>query len=328
MEKKQIIGLVVAAIVFVAVCSTSVITKSYSDSRYNIISDIESIVSTTDMPVEPFVGVVRVEGTILNTASSDLFYTESYNHTDTLSFIEDLQNSDYNRGIVLYIDSPGGGVYESDELYLKLKQYSDTTARPIWTYMASQACSGGYYIAMASDLIFANRNTWTGSIGVIMSLSNYKDLFDKIGIKTVLFTSGPNKAIGNGGTEMTPEQSQILQSLVDESYSQFLSIVSDGRNMDIETLKPIADGRIYTAQQALDLNLIDDIVTYEDMVYNFRNELQEDVIFYTPKKPLSKFSSLFGMIGNKKSISNSEVFEQFLKTERNGVPMYYETIRK
>lgn len=148
-----------------------------------------------------------------------------------------MKNSPYNKGILLIVDSPGGGVYESDELYLKLKDYKETTGNPIWTYMKSEACSGGYYISMASDKIFANRNCTTGSIGVIMSLVNTKDLYDKLGIKEINITSGKNKAMGSSGQDLTDEQKEILQSNVDEAYEQFVSIVADGRKMDVETVK-------------------------------------------------------------------------------------------
>ena len=197
MNKKQIIGLIVAATMFTFVGVSNIITKSYTKSINNNISQAETLsdmmLSSTKvvLPVEKFVGVVNVEGIIQDTQSTSSIFgmAESYNHQKTLSYIDDMKNSDSNKGILLYVNSPGGGVYESDELYLKLKEYKEITGRPIWTYMGSQACSGGYYISMASDKIYANRNTWTGSIGVIVSLYNYKELYDKLGIKEEHITS-------------------------------------------------------------------------------------------------------------------------------------------
>lgn len=323
MEKKQIVGFIVAAIVFVFVCSTNVIVKNYSNNQYNnVVSNLESIINNSnDLPLEPFIGVVKVEGTIMNTTSTGLFETESYNHKNTLEFIDDLKNSQQNRGILLYIDSPGGVIYDVDELYLKLKQYSEQTARPIWTYMASTACSGGYYIAMASDKIIANRNALTGSIGVIMSSSNYKEFLDKLGIKTINFTSGRNKAMGDPSGEITQEQINIYQSIIDEAYQQFLEIVSDGRGIDIETLTPIADGRVYTAKQALELNLIDSIQSYENTIDLICSELDENLIFYTPKNSLNKFSSIFSAVNNN---SDLETISKILNISGKEVPMYYE----
>lgn len=328
MKRKQIVGFIVAAIVFVFVCSMNVIIKNYYDNgRNNLISDLESVINNSnELPTEPFICVVRVEGTIMNTISNSLFDTESYNHKSTLELIDNLKNSNQNKGILLYIDSPGGVIYDVDELYLKLKEYSEQTARPIWTYMASTACSGGYYIAMASDKIFANRNALTGSIGVIMSSSNYKEFLDKLGIKTVNFTSGRNKAMGDPGSELTQEQIDIYQSIIDEYYQQFLEIVSQGRNINLETLIPIADGRVYTAKQALELNLIDEIQNYDETINQIRLEADENIIFYTPKNSLSRFNSIFSSIKNNNS--ELETISKILDFGGKEVPMYYANIHR
>ena len=188
--------------------------------------------------------------------------------------------------------------------------------------MGDEACSGGYYVSMASDKIYANRNTWTGSIGVILSLSNYKGLMDKLGVDTVLFTSGPNKSMGNPGVEMTKEQSGIFQGLVDESYEQFVGIVAQGRKMSVETVKPIADGRIYTAQQALDLKLIDGIQNYEDAQAQMKKELGGNVTFFTPKSSEFNLNSLFSM-AKSYTATDAEKVKELLETQESGVPMYY-----
>lgn len=325
MKKKQITGFIIAALVFALVGSLNVVTKNYSAEK---ISSLKSI-SDYNLPMEEFIGIVKVEGTIIDTGSPGLFETAyTYNHKKTLDYIDDLMNSSSNRGILLYVDSPGGGVYESDELYLKFKEYSEKTERPILTYMASTAASGGYYISMASDRIYANRNVLTGSIGVIMAASNYKELMDKLGIKTILFTSGPNKSMGNPGIEMTDEQKSIYQSIVNESYNQFLNIVSEGRNIDIETLKPIADGRVYTANQALNLNLIDGIKTYDETLKEFKDLIGYDVTFYIPKSGYSDFSSLFSYFEKQKNSSEIDILTNYLNTTGKGVPMYYENIHR
>lgn len=334
MNKKQIIGLIVAASIFTFVGVSSAITKSYTKSIANKASNINQLESLNDimlsstkltLPFESFIGVVNIEGVIQDAqATSSIFgITEGYNHKNTLSYIEDMKNSENNKGILLYVNSPGGGVYESDELYLKLKEYKEDTGRPIWTYMGSQACSGGYYISMASDKIYANRNTWTGSIGVIVSLYNYKDLYDKIGIKEDNITSGPNKALGSGGIEMTDEQRSIMQGLVDEAYDQFASIVADGRNMDINTVKPIADGRIYSANQALDLGLLDEVDTYENMKSDMEDLIGNNITFFTPKNTSNLFSSMFSLSDLVKSKSDAEIITAYLEDKANGGLMYY-----
>lgn len=325
MKKKQLIGLVVAGVVFAFVCSMSVLTNKASDSMLKKETLLKSLAQASDnfqLPTEDFIGVVDVEGTIMNTTTTSVFDTVSYNHERTLKLIDALKDSKYNQGILLTVNSPGGGIYESDDLYLKLKEYKEETGRPVWTYMESQACSGGYYIAMASDNIVANRNTWTGSIGVIIGLTNYKELADKIGFDTIYFTSGPNKAMGAATLDITDEQRGILQSLVDEAYIQFVDIVSEGRQLSADVVKPIADGRIYSAAQALELDLIDKVDTYENTVAAFQAETDDAILFEPAQDPWG-FSSLFGAAMKLKPRSDAEIMTQFLEKQGSGVPMYY-----
>lgn len=329
MNKKQIIGLIVAAIAFICVSGSSVLINSYSNSitkeSEESLKSVALSAGDVSIPSEDFIGVVKVEGVIQDTSESESIFssTEGYNHKKTLNYIDEMMNSRENKGIILYVNSPGGGVYESDELYLKLKQYKEETGRPVWTYMSSQACSGGYYISMASDKIYANRNCWTGSIGVITSLTNVKGLYDKLGIQEIDITSGPNKAMGASGLEMTDEQRAILQSLVDEAYEQFAGIVAEGRNMDIETVKPIADGRIYSAKQALELGLIDKVDTYDNMQKEMSDYIGEDVMIYTPSVEENILASLFSKMEGLKSKSDAQVISDYLEKQGNGGMMYY-----
>ena len=207
------------------------------------------------------VGVLYVEGTI---SESD----DTYNHQFALDAVQGMMDNSDNEALMLYVDTPGGGVYESDELYLKIKEYQETTERPVYAYFASQATSGGYYISASADRITANRNCRTGSIGVTMgTLYDVSGLLEKYGIKAETITSGENKAMGSMTSPLTDEQKQIFQSMIDESYEQFVSIVADGRGLDTDYVKSIADGRIYTAKQAESIKLIDGVVdTYDDAV--------------------------------------------------------------
>ena len=331
MNKKQIIGLIAAAVAFVFVSVASVITKTVSDNMSNkndqTKKSLESMLLSekVTLPDKDFVGVVKVEGTIKDESDSSSIFSnsQSYNHKKTLKYIDSMMESKNNKGIILYVNSPGGGVYESDELYLKLKEYKEKTGRPIWTYMASQACSGGYYISMATDKIYANRNTWTGSIGVIVSSTNVKGLYDKLGIKEIDITSGANKAMGSPGIDMTDEQRKILQSLVDEAYEQFADVVAEGRKMDINKVKPIADGRVYSAKQALDLGLIDNVDTYENMQQNMLDTVGKDVEIFTPESKANILSSLFEKAESLKPKSDAQVISEQLEKEGNGGLMYY-----
>ncbi len=222
----------------------------------------------------PYIGVLPVEGTIQSDSGSAL-YEGTYHHEWTLKKIEQLKEDNNNRGLVIAVNTPGGGVYESDELYLAIKDYKETTGRPVYSYMESQATSGGYYISAPCDKIMANRNCWTGSIGVtIGTIYDFTGLMEKYGVKSVTITAGDNKAMGSSTEKLTREQKEILQSLVDEAYEQFVGIVAEGRGMKVEDVKELADGRLYTAKQAKENGLIDEVCTYDEAVDDMKTRFE------------------------------------------------------
>lgn len=221
----------------------------------------------------PYIAVMYVEGSITSGQTDTFGLPVGYQHGWTLDKIDMIAADSDNRGLILFVDSPGGGVYESDELYLKLKEYKEATGRPVYAVMGSIAASGGYYISTAADRIFANRNTWTGSIGVtIGTIYDITALLEKYGVKTITITAGDNKAMGSMVEPLTAEQQAIFQSLVDEAYEQFTGIVSEERGIGLEDVKAIADGRIYTAKQAYEIGLIDSIGTFEDALNDMKEE--------------------------------------------------------
>ena len=327
MNRKQIMGLIAAALVFTFVSVSSMY------ARDQIAATVVDMISNVEKPAynesEPYVGVLDVEGVIIKDTSSTSFLSSpEYNHERVLDSIEEMTLSEANRGILLRVDSPGGSVYESDELYLKLKRYGEQTGRPVYVYMKSQATSGGYYIAMASDgKVFANRNTWTGSVGVIISLLNVKELYDKLGIKEIDIKSGENKSIGASGLVLTDEQRAILQSLVDEAYDQFVDIVTQGRKMSGDKVREVADGRIYTARQALDLGLIDGIMAYEELEELIQTELGFDVPIIEPQTGLSIWQQFARGIGQGLTgfrwKSDAQAIIEFVENKGNGALMYY-----
>ncbi len=213
----------------------------------------------------PYIATIYVEGTIASGQTDSFGIPVGYQHNWTLEKIDELISDHNNRGLMIFVDSPGGGVYESDELYLKIKEYKDRTGRPVYAAMGSMAASGGYYISAAADKIVANRNTWTGSIGVtIGTIYDISELLEKYGVNTVTITAGSNKAMGSITEPLTAEQQAIFQSLVDDAYEQFTGIVSEERGIELSEVQRFSDGRIYTAEQALELNLVDSIGTLDD----------------------------------------------------------------
>ncbi len=333
MKTKQIIGILVAGLVFILIGVSSMAADKYLGSKTEGIFDklsssLEDV--DTDKPDGKYVGLIRVEGTIQDSgSSSDIFEKEGYDHRGTLDTIDDYIDDDDNVGILLYVNSPGGTVNAADELYLKLKEYKKTK-RPIYVYMGDEACSGGYYISAIGDKIYANRNTWTGSIGVYIQLSNYKVLFDKLGIKTTYIKAGKNKTMGSATQDLTDEQKDILQSLVDESYDQFVDVIVAGRkNMTEEEVRKAADGRIYSSAQAKEVGLIDDIKTYEEVEDLIYDKLGEDVEIYEDEgeQPslLDIFTSGMNALLKLKSDEKTETEKvlDYVQNDGSGVPMYY-----
>lgn len=239
-------------------------------------SGLDQNVADASAISEDHIGVLYIEGTI---GDSD----ENYNQQYILDNIDAMMDNNANEGLMLYVDTPGGGVYESDEVYLKIREYQKETKRPVYAYFASQATSGGYYISAPSDKILANRNCWTGSIGVTTgTMYDISGLLEKYGVKAETITSGPNKSMGSSTQAMTDQQKQIWQTMIDEAYSQFVGVVADGRKLDEDYVRSIADGRIYTAKQAKANKLVDDVVnTYDDAVEQMKEDCDlEDAEIY------------------------------------------------
>lgn len=256
------------------------------------------------------IAVLDIDGEMSDSSST------SYDHYWIINTIDDLMDNPMNKGIFLRINTPGGSVYYSDELYNKLIEYKKTTKNPVYVYMEDMAASGGYYVSAAADKIYANRNCWTGSIGVTTgTMINVKGLLDKLGIKTETITSGRNKSMGSSTEDMTDEQRKIMQSLIDESYERFINIVADGRKIDIEKVREIADGRIYTAKQAKDLNLVYKICSEEDARELISKNIKMNNIKYivlSPPKP-SLIDKIDLVKGNKKPYGDIELNEEMSK---------------
>ena len=189
--------------------------------------------------------------------------------TQSQGIIEELHQFNDDEGvkaIILRIDSPGGGVGPSQEIYREVLKIKSNKKKKVITSMGSVAASGGYYIASASDLIVANPGTITGSIGVLMEFTNIEELFRKIGIKGVVLKSGEHKDIGSPFREMTPEEKRLIQSVIDNVHQQFIQAVADGRKIDRLKVAQVADGRILTGEQAKQLGLVDQLGNLQDAI--------------------------------------------------------------
>lgn len=265
--------------------------------------------------------VVQVVGNIQNAGSNALGVNDpSYHHGDTVAHVQALTEDAGNAGILLYLNTPGGGVYESDELYLALLAYQETTGRPVWGYMADTCASGGYYVAALADKLVANRNTITGSIGVYIALTDTSGLYEKLGIETVLVRSGDNKGTGLSGVPITDDQRAVYQSIVDEDYAVFVDIVAQGRGLSAERTRELGDGRIYSGRQAMENGLVDELGSWETTLAAFEAETGASPFYPN----FSRSTALGSLIGTfTAELPQNETETQLAMAEKYpvGVPM-------
>jgi len=221
--------------------------------------------------------------------------------TQSSGVIEEIrqhQEDDAVRAIILRIDSPGGGVGPSQEIYQEVLKARKK--KKVVTSMGSVAASGGYYIACASDLILANPGTITGSIGVVMQFSNFEELMKKIGVKGVVVKSGEYKDTGSPFRQMTPEEKKLLQGVIDNVQQQFVQAVAEGRKLEKRKVMEIADGRIITGEQAKQLGLVDQLGNLQDAIETVSKmvgiEGKPQVVY--PKKKYSIWDLLLKDIAN------------------------------
>jgi len=228
------------------------------------------------------------------------------------------------KAIILRVDSPGGGVSASQEIYREVKRVKDDKKKKIVISMASVAASGGYYIACPADKIFANPGTVTGSIGVIAEWLNYKELAEWAKVKPVVFKSGEFKDTGSPTRELTEAEKKYFQGMIEELYRQFVTAVTEGRQgkgeagveLTRERVVQLADGRVYTGEAAKKNGLVDEIGNYEDAVKataklaNIKGEPQ----IITPPKQKEGFSLLDLLLGATKikNISPSQLPNQLI----------------
>lgn len=210
------------------------------------------------------IAVIHLEGTIMD-EDTPLFW-EGYNHSRLLDEIDQAFTDSNVKAVILQVDSPGGAVSQTAEIHRKLLELKEEYDKPLYVSMGTMAASGGYYVATPADKIFAEPSTITGSIGVIMQSMNFAGLAEKYGVTENTIKSGKHKDIMSPTREMTKEEREILQSMVDEMYDEFVRVIVEGRNMDEATVRKVGDGRIYTGKQAKEVGLVDEIGNLDDTI--------------------------------------------------------------
>lgn len=200
---------------------------------------------------KPGVGLVEVKGMILDSR-------------ETVRQLRHFLKKDDIKAVVLRVDSPGGVVAPSQEIYEEVKRFA--AKKKIVVSMGSLAASGGYYISAPATIIYANPGTITASIGVIIKLSNIEQLMDKIGIKSTVIKTGKFKDSGSPLRELTAEDRAMFQSVIDSTHNQFIKAVASGRKLSEEEVRSIADGRVLSGEQAMALKLVDRLGTFQDAI--------------------------------------------------------------
>jgi protease IV len=199
------------------------------------------------------IAVVDLEGVILNPKT-------------TVDQLKKYADDDSVKAIILHVNSPGGGVAASEEIYREVKRIRDEKKKRIVAAIETVGASGAYYVSSATNKIYADEGSIVGSIGVISEWVNYGDLLKWAKLKAIVMKAGEFKDTGNPTREMTPAEQQYLQSLIDNMHSQFIQAVADGRKMKFQDVKAIADGKVWTGQQAASMKLIDQVADFQTAV--------------------------------------------------------------
>lgn len=291
MNSKKWTVIVIAIILIVATSLSSIGVPSLEEENYS-----RNFLAMLGRPVEVIeeegssaerILKINVEGAIDGSEAAG-----GYSQETTLYAVEQIKEDPTIQAVLLSLDTPGGTVYEIREVYDLMMDVKEETGIPVYASMGSMAASGGVYYAMMADEVYASPESWTGSIGVILSTLNMEGLLDKVGLEERVFKTGEFKDIGSATREVTEEEEEIFQSLIDDSFDRFIQVVMDGRDMDEKAVREIADGRIFTAEQAQEINLIDDILYEGEVIEKMKADLGLDnpQIFYFEKQS-SSFTS-------------------------------------
>lgn len=211
------------------------------------------------------IAVIYVEGVIMGGHGQSNVFVEQGGTDQVIKQLHEARDDESVKAVILRINSPGGSAAASQEVGVEIKKLR-ATGKIVVTSMGDVAASGGYWLAACTDKIYANSTTMTGSIGVYVPYANWEELYKKVGIYQEKIKSGPHKDILSPERTMTSEEREIIQLMVDDIYDQFVTVVAQGRNMEIDQVRKLADGRIYTGNQAKQLGLVDELGNMYDAI--------------------------------------------------------------
>lgn len=241
-------------------------------------------------------GIARAGGERIGVLEIDGMISES---KEVMQNIVKFKEDDSIKGVVLRINSPGGAVGPTQEIYREVVKLKDK--KPVYVSMGSLCASGGYYIASAGQKLLANPSTVTGSIGVIMQLTMLEHLIDKLGIQMTTIKAGQFKDAGTPFREMTNEERAYFNNIVESIHAQFIKDVAIGRKMDIEKIRRLADGRVFTGTQAKELGLVDGLGNFYDTIDEFKKflKIKGKPTLVHAEKPFSFSKWIFGSMAQE-----------------------------
>lgn len=240
--------------------------------------------------------------------------------------LKEVRDDETIKALILKVNSPGGAVYNSEQIHNAIGKIKDERQIPVYTVMETMAASGGYYISAPTDKIYASNETLTGSIGVIMSSYSFQGLFEKYGIKEQNITTGKMKDAGTPGKDMTDDQKEYFKNLAESSFGRFVKVVAKGRNMKEDQVRKLADGRIYDGSQAIENGLVDEIGDMEKAIGDITKEAKlNDPVVFERVNYMNSFSSIFSKASDitkgKQKSDDLEVLKE-LMDQGYPQPMY------
>lgn len=258
------------------------------------------------------IAVLTLDGVIQDTGSASPFLAPGYNHRLFMSQLNEIYEDSSVKGVVLSVNTPGGGVVESADIHNAIQMIQEEKEVPVYVSMGGMAASGGYYVSAPAEKIYVHPETITGSIGVIMESINFAKLAEKHGIDFNTIKTGPYKDIMSASREMTDEERAMLQEMLNDSYDRFVDIIVDGRGMSEAAVRKVADGRILNGRQAIEAGLADDYGRTGDAIQGLQEDygLENATVFeYTTN---DSWSTLFGV--KMKSFFNGPSQEEIIST--------------
>ncbi len=298
--------LVLGGVVLMAVVGSSMVSKVRLDGRY-----LEEVV-LQDNDAHDKVAVVAIQGVIMDQSSE-------WGAPGLVQFVKDqldiIARDHAVKAVILKVDSPGGEVLASDDIYHLIQDFQTTSGKPVVASMGGLAASGGYYVSAPCRWIVANELTITGSIGVIMHSYNYRGLMNKVGVRPEVFKSGKFKDMLSGEKEpgeVLPEERQMIQSMIDETFTKFKAVVQEGRqdakkkNKNegrglVSDWKDYADGRVFSGKQALELGFVDELGNFDTAFERAKHLAKiEEANVVRFRQPMD-FSSLLHLIGKSET---------------------------